>query len=121
MKENDKQTIQEIIENEYAKMGNAIREILNAFRLERQSASKAYTKMLVIEYTDANRLELRDNGIIYDSVILLADSNNSDTIYVGGSNPLYPLSAGQSVTLRKKNLYDIYFKGSIGDKLIILC
>ena len=57
---------------------------------------------------------------IFESVTILALTSNSNTVLVGGSNPLFPLSAGNSTILRKKDLRTIYISGTSGDGVIIL-
>ena len=118
----NEKTVQDTIAEQYALAGkNVVNDIFNLLQAEKQKASSAYSKVVKIEYTDANRLELTDSGIIYDQITLVAPSTNSATVYVGGSNPVYPLGVNDSTTLRKKKLYNIYLKGSVGDTLIILC
>jgi hypothetical protein len=54
-----------------------------------------------------------------DEVILLADSANSDKVYVGTStSQLFPLAAGASVGIRKTSLNLIYVRAASGTQTI---
>jgi hypothetical protein len=54
-----------------------------------------------------------------DEVILLADSANTDTVYVGTSaSQLFPLAAGASVAVRKTALNLIYLRAASGTQTV---
>ena len=56
---------------------------------------------------------------VREEITLLADSDNTDTIYVGNSeNQLFPLVAGASLTLRKCSLSKIYVKSGSGTQTL---
>jgi hypothetical protein len=54
-----------------------------------------------------------------DEVILLADSSNTDKVYVGTSaSQLFPLAAGASVGIRKTSLNLIYVRAASGTQTV---
>jgi len=54
-----------------------------------------------------------------DEVIILADSGNTDTVYVGNSsNQLFPLAGGASVAIRKTALSLIYVRAASGTQSV---
>lgn len=67
--------------------------------------------------TDA--VQVDSDSTYRDEVIILADSANTDVVYVGDSeNQLFPLSAGAAVGIRKTALNLIYVRAASGTQLV---
>jgi len=67
--------------------------------------------------TDA--VQIDTDSAYRDEVIILADSGNTDTVYVGNStNQLFPLAAGASVAIRKTALNLTYVKAASGTQSV---
>jgi len=87
---------------------------LNA-KVQTQSAD-LFVKDLSVG-TDAVQVDA--DSAYRDEVIILADSANTDVVYVGNStNQLFPLAAGASVAIRKTALNLIYVKAASGTQSV---
>lgn len=86
------------------------------------SLKEAYSIKYTIKESDTPEIiEVVDKPVIWKHINILADTSNTNVIYVGSSNPTYPLTAGQSTILKHKKLRSLYVKGNAGDNVIILC
>jgi hypothetical protein len=68
-------------------------------------------------------VQVDSDGSYRDEVILLADSSNTDKVYVGGAAAqLFPLAAGAAVAIRKTQLNLIYVRAASGTQTVhIIC
>lgn len=83
------------------------------------SPAEPFTMIVTLEYSEPYPLVQRDNGNVYDTILFTAPSSNTGTVYIGSSNPAYPITAGSSVQFRKKKLIHFYVKGNVGDQVIV--
>lgn len=104
----------QVVEEQLKKMNEEIAKLRN-----QKSPVDPFTMITKLEYSEATPIIQRDNGEVYDTLLFTAPSTNSATVYIGSSNPAYPLTAGSSITFRKKRLIGFYAKGTVGDQLII--
>lgn len=95
--------------------------LANALKQDIISTSAAYSVIFTIAYTDAQRITVLDNGLVYDQIELFCPSTNTAAVYAGGANPTRPIAAGSSMVFRKKRLHEIYIKGTINDVVYITC
>ena len=86
---------------------------------QQMSPVEPFTMIISLEYAEPYPLVQRDNGNVYDTILFTAPSSNTGAVYIGSSNPAYPITAGSSVQFRKKKLIHFYVKGNVGDQLII--
>jgi len=67
--------------------------------------------------TDA--VQVDTDSAYRDEVIILADSGNTDTVYVGNSSSqLFPLAAGASTAIKKTALNLIYLRAASGTQSV---
>jgi len=93
-------------------------EILEAIKsaLEDVSYTDLFVKDLSVG-TDA--VQIDSDSVRRDEIIILADEENTDVVYVGNSeNQIFPLSAGAAVGIRKTALNLIYVRAASGTQVV---
>lgn len=63
--------------------------------------------------------KLSDTYLVKGEVVILADINNDDTIFIGNETiQSFPLMAGASLSFKEINLADIYAKSNSGNQTL---
>jgi len=63
--------------------------------------------------------QLDDDTRVREEITILADDNNTDTIYIGDiSSQLFPLVPGAALTIRKCSLSNIYARANTGTQTL---
>lgn len=76
-----------------------------------------------ITFLDSRPVQISQDTRRRDEVTILADSNNSDTVYFGSEkNQDIPLAKGQIAVIKKTKLSQIWVQDSTsGDKVYFYC
>jgi len=66
-----------------------------------------------------SKVQIDTDTLIREDVTILADANNTDTVYIGNANvQKFPLEPGAGLTLRKVRLADIYAVSNSDNQII---
>ena len=93
-------------------------EEYNKFEIEPEYKGKVDAWDVLTSSTIGNSTRLSINKRKGSSIIILADSNNTDIVYVGKDQPTFPLSAGQSIPLRDLNPDNVLIKSDTANQKI---
>ena len=110
-------TILEAIRDRLPSGGSASEATLSALNAKVQSE---YAGLFVKDLSVGTvAVQVDSDGAYRDEVILLADSANTDTVYVGNAAAqLFPLAAGAAVGIRKTALNLIYVRAASGTQTV---